>query len=42
MMVGMMGCGVVVVCAEDHNVVRQFSREGVLYPTPAARVNELP
>ncbi len=40
MMVGMMVCAVVVVCAEDHNVMRQFSRESVLYPTPAAGVNE--
>jgi len=40
MMVGMMVCAVVVVCAEDHNVMRRFSRESVLYPTPAAGVNE--
>ena len=40
MMVGMMVCAVVVVCAEDHNFMRRFSRESVLYPTPAADVNE--
>ncbi len=40
MMVGMMVCAVVVVCAEDHNVMLRFSRESVLYPTPAAGVNE--
>jgi len=39
MMVGMMVCAVVVVCAEDHNVMLRFSRESVLYPTPAADVN---
>ena len=40
MMVGMMVCAVVVVCAEDHNVMLRFSRESVLYPTIAAGVNE--
>jgi hypothetical protein len=40
MMVGMMVCAVVVVCAEDHNVILRFSRESVLYPTTAAGVNE--
>jgi len=40
MMVGMMVCAVVVVCAEGHNVMLRISRESVLYPTPAADVNE--
>ncbi len=42
MMVGMMVCAVVVECAaEAHNVMRRFSREVFLYPTPSPDVNEL-
>jgi hypothetical protein len=43
MMVGMMVCAVVVVCAaEAHNLIRRFSREVFLYPTIAPGVNEMP
>jgi hypothetical protein len=43
MMVGMMVYAVVVVCAaEDHNVIRRFSRAVFLYPTVSPVVNDLP